>query len=426
MQLSPARELLELFRHHQRASQFVEQAFESSLTLVETYALLEVSIDPSATHARLAYLIGTEEQAIARAMRRLRAAKLLSTARSKSDNRKYVYSLQQAGEERLNRLFAGSRSFLRERLTHLSASEIAVLQRLLNRVCDSVIGPPVILHRRDHPFEHGIRRITRSLGFVGGSLFGSGYSSTVWQLLSAVNTAPEVTLSSLGGIFPLPTSTLSQLLARYLSHGWLRKRGDTGDGRKRIYTLTKAGINTLESIYTAGERLLDTAFPADERRELITLVDLFKRYLEGSALTEANLIRPAFSIRQVSGPEERGPIRAFIIYNLVRSHTFDCGPEHVASKTGEVFLLMRGNSIAAALDFYPSTTAASTDWLCTFTHDGTIEDFGILKDFLKAGLARLSKTHPTAESISIPLSFIPRELISTFPLQVETATLIVR
>jgi len=58
--------VLDLLRLHQRRSRFIEHAFETHLSLVEAYVLLELDLDPEATFARLACLINVEEAAVAR------------------------------------------------------------------------------------------------------------------------------------------------------------------------------------------------------------------------------------------------------------------------------------------------------------------------------------------------------------------------
>lgn len=398
------RDIIELFRRHQRASQFVEVAFRTDVTLIETYVLVEFAIDSEASISRLAWLICVEKTAVARAIRRLRKRGLLKGGVHPGDMRRKVHLLTHSGRKVLRLLAESSRQFLSTRIPALRVSEIAELHQLISRLCDSVGGPPVVLLPSEHPFEIGIRRITRSLGFVGGDLFFSGYSSTVWQVLSLLSTGSQVTLSSMHRELGIHVSTLSQLCSRYEKKGWLQRKTAPDDSRKRLFLLTAQGRGILEKINRAGVAIFEKAFPAGEAQAGARLIELFGRYFHGVQTESRFLVRPAHEIVAITTEKDRELARGFFIYNLVRCGRLTSVPAHVLVPESRIYQLHRGDAPVALIEIYNSAPGqAGAQMCCTSVWNEYGEDAELFSDFYLA-----VESIVTAE-VGLPIHLMPAD-----------------
>jgi len=230
-------------------------------------------------------------------------------------------------------------------------------------LCDGNDAPTVILRRSDHPLDRITRRITRGLGFVGTSLFGSGYSSTVWQLLSAVNgSSSHISLSELHKLLGIHISTLSQLCSRYQKLGWITQRADSHDGRKRIFSITGRGAKILDTIEHHGEAMCLRAFPGDPSPKGQRLIQLFTKYLRQGSLRRDSILRPAVEIVHLRSEQERSEARALMVFHLLRCGKISATPERLAPTEGNTYGLREGGRLIAVLGLeeWKATDSTST------------------------------------------------------------------
>jgi len=345
------RTLIRLFRDHQRAALFVETAVKTDVSLLEMYVLVELDKDPSLPIRTLAYLNNVDEDSVARAVRRLQKRGMLVSSQLADDARRRVNAVTDLGRQALCSLEETSKSFLGPRIKALSISEIAELQSLIGELCDGNDAPSVILRESDHPFDQGIRRITRGFGFIGTSLFGSGYSSTVWQLLWAVKEGSgQISPSELHKLLGIHASTLSQLCSRYQRSGWITQRTDPYDRRKRIFSITARGTKVLDTIEQHGEAMCIRAFQDDTSGKGQRLIDLFAKYLRQGAPRRDTILRPAVKIVHQQSDQERNEARTFMVFHLFRCAKIAATPERLAPAEGRTYGLLEGERMVAVLD----------------------------------------------------------------------------
>jgi DNA-binding MarR family transcriptional regulator len=344
------RTLIGLFREHQRAALFVETAVQTDVSLLEMYVLVELDKDPALPIKTLAYLNNVDENSVARAIRRLRKRRMIASSQLPDDARRRVNVVTDLGRKALHVLEETSKAFLRPRIKALSISEIAELQSLIGELCDGNDSPSVILRASDHPFDQGIRRITRGFGFIGTSLFGSGYSSTVWQLLWAVHEGSgQISPSELHKLLGIHTSTLSQLCSRYKRSGWITQKTDQHDRRRRIFSITARGTKVLDTIEQYGEAMCLRAFQDETSGKGQRLIDLFAKYLRQGDPRRNAILRPAVQIAHLVSEQERNDARTFIVFNLFRIGKIAALPERLAPADGNTFALREGERLIAVL-----------------------------------------------------------------------------
>ena len=96
-----------------------------------------------------------------------------------------------------------------------------------------------------------------------------------FAVLTALEAEPELNQRELGERVALDKSTIGDLVARLMRRGYVRRRPDPRDGRRRILLITPAGREVLfatrPSIVNIGQQILEP-LESDERNELIRLL----------------------------------------------------------------------------------------------------------------------------------------------------------
>ena len=286
-----------------------------------------------------------------------------------------------AGHAELKPFGENSKVFLKQHLASLTIEEIAELQRFFRQICDSLGAAPVVLRAMEHPFEEGIRRMTRALGFVGTSIFGSGYSSTCWQILSLLAYRKSgVTLSQLQEELGIHISTLSQMCTRFERSGWLRKVSSTADGRKKVFELTAKGRRILDKIELDGVALFEKAFEHSSKGLGIRFLQLFHRYLGIANATSGLVLRESVVVERPVTEESRRSARAFLILHLVRLSRYTDVSERLISGDSQTFVMRRGAAILAVAEVQILGEKARG---VQFIWSEAAEDLSLLLDFIR-------------------------------------------
>lgn len=346
-----ARRIFRLNQLHQRRSKFIGTAYRSELTLLEMYALMEVAREPTLSIGELCTILISARSAVTRAVTRLERGRYIKKERAIQDRRAARFELLSKGREYLALQDRESREFLKTFLSHLSPREIGVLKELQRIACDSVSAPPVFLRPEEHPFEEGVRRITRAMGFIGPSLCGSGYSSTTWQILSTIHDHSEAgSVSELSDTLSMHVATLSQTVARYEKIGWVKRAKSVDDGRLRVLSLKKKGLEVLDAINQAGADFWVKAYRDQPIEEMQEALDTFVKHLAPPQTIEVSTLRPALSIEEPGEPERRDEARAFIIMHRYRLGWLTNLPDTLVNSTNRTFTLREGKRLLAAIE----------------------------------------------------------------------------
>lgn len=360
-----ARGLFRLNRLHQRRSKFIGTAYRSELTLLEVYALMEVAREPALSIGELSIILISARSAVTRAVTRLERGRYIKKERATQDRRATRFEVLAKGRDFLALQDRESAEFLRNFLSHLSPREIGVLKQSQRIACDSVSAPPVFLRPGEHPFEEGVRRITRAMGFIGPSLCGSGYSSTTWQILSTIHDHSDtVSVSELSDTLSMHVATLSQTVERYEKLGWVKRAKSAQDGRLRVLSLRKKGIAVLDAINQAGADFWVSAYQHHPIEEMQEVLDTFAKLHAPPRMIEVSTLRHALSIEAALAPELRDKARAFIIMHRYRLGWLTNIPDALVGATNRTFTLLEGEQMIAALECREIDTRFEVLHLC--------------------------------------------------------------
>lgn len=115
------------------------------------------------------------------------------------------------------------------------------------------------------------RFYTQRLGLLGQSYLGSGLGVTEVRVLWELANGPDVTAREIAQRLGLDEGYLSRLLASFERKGWIARRRDQADGRRRVLSLTQEGA-ALAGRHDAASRAAVGAFLAElapEARQLL-------------------------------------------------------------------------------------------------------------------------------------------------------------
>lgn len=390
--------VIELMRIHQQRAKFVVTAYGTTLTLVEAYVLVEFDLDPAQTLVEIALRLCVDRAAIARATQRLVTLKFLDVVAADGDQRRRIYQLTKKAKTFLAWHDRETTEFLDEHLAPLDLKEISELQRFQHLICDSVGAPPARLRPGEHPFNEGIRRITRALGFINDSLFGSGYSSEEWQILGLLSEKVRTQIE-LARRLVLSPSTISQLLSRYAGRRWLERKKSQEDARVRELILNNEGERVFRAIEEHGAALIEKAFEQEGPAALARFVEILSKHLAAGIQDEGAVLRPEMRVQVIDNAEMQFA-RGFLIFHLVRLRCYLKVPSVLLDPSNKSFGLYRGDTLVALAEVEPGI---SPHVKC-FTYSEGVDS----PDLLSGLLERITyQLEPRAEVLTLPRHFVP-------------------
>jgi DNA-binding MarR family transcriptional regulator/RimJ/RimL family protein N-acetyltransferase len=131
------------------------------------------------------------------------------------------------------------------------------------------------------------RLLTRRIGLLGDRYLDSPLPFAEARLLYELALLAPLGTHHLQRLLDVDRAQMSRGLASLESRGFVRRRGDPGDRRKRIVDVSARGRRLLASLDVRADAraasMID-GLPARERRRLVGAVDEARRLLVGAAL----------------------------------------------------------------------------------------------------------------------------------------------
>jgi DNA-binding MarR family transcriptional regulator len=311
-------QIINLFRTHQRNIGFVGTVYRSKITLEQIYVLIEVSIFNSISIGELSARLFLPRNTISRSIAALEKINFIKSSPNIADQRRRSFIILKKGDEFLKNYELKARDFVEKHLVLLTSSEIQELRVFQHKICDALKCPDVTIRNTEHPFQEGIRRVTRAFRFVGKSVFESGYSSTDWHILASIgNDFKDCTLSSLSEYLDLLPTTLTQILTRLEKNKLIIRKNNDQDRRTKFLVLSKKGEKALYAIENCGKNLIAKAFPKENDPELQRFVYILGKHLNIIKPEENIVIRNTIEVIQIYEEKDLLEARSFVVYNLV-------------------------------------------------------------------------------------------------------------
>ncbi len=383
------RRLIDLYRINQERSQFVSRAYGAELSTRELFVLVEIAFASSRTATQIAKSLNLEKSLVSRTIVSLKKRAYLTCRRNGDDRRSNILTLT----EKASRAFAIHDQFnareIELRAGRITSEEYSQLQDFFSKAADNMGAGPAILRPGENPALGPMRRIVYGSGVLGDNIFGSGYSTVDWQVLTAIARGKGTVRSiDLCARFKILPNTVSVLLKRYAKMRYLLRRTISEDKRSVALSLAPAGLKTLEHIEQCLLRSgLATCVLQDSEEVVQKHLDIFAQYIGESAPAQ-RLALQVQTIERLNSDAGRSAARNFLILEMVRRNESSHAPELLIGSQNACFVLKRNNIIRAVAEVrYGDGEAA----LVNFAYSGDLQSDGIGADFVNACLEEICR-----------------------------------
>ncbi len=371
--------MLDLLRVNQQKAEFVGTAYGTELSITETFTLVELDIDPTRTSKLIADLLGLDKSTVSRAIVSLAKRQYLHVELSKEDLRKHDVSLTRRGKEFLALHDAANERQLASWSSNVTVDELAELQNCLRIFADGCGANPVRLRPKESILLIEMRRLTRAFGLLSPSFSGSGYSATIWQILSEIEYAATSRRSiDLCKLFLMKPNTLSQILTRLEKTRLISKKRLSTDKRNFSLTLTSKGKEALQEIESCASKLIDRGLARMSSEQIERFLSLFGRYIGVGQQIGDSALQSSLKAERLISAEQRQHARTFLVYHYVRTNRFTDVPEILAGANGFVFALRCAEKLAAVCEIQQNAdhyTLANMAVAPEFENSSLIEPF---------------------------------------------------
>lgn len=307
-----------LLRRLLQRNRFVRQAAHTSLSLTETYVLLELDAAPDHTITALGRLLGVDQGYVSRTVQGLVKHGLLTLESSEQDRRQKVIGITKAGKRMLRRIDRIAGFLFDKYLAVLSAGEVQRLTRYFRQLADGFheeVGTP---RPGEHPFRVEQRRLTRCLGVLKKKVFGSSLSVSQWLSLAEICARKQaLTPKELSRLLTIAPNSLTSLLDGFENAGYVKRSASQHDSRSVLVNSTAAAnklMRDLESKAVAELQRALQGLPFGELEDFITLLDKFV----GTWAHPTQALPGDYEVRRIRDEDELRKARAFAVRETVR------------------------------------------------------------------------------------------------------------
>ncbi len=325
------------------------------LTVDQSYVLSEIEAaelqDIPITAQEITEQLKIEKSTLSRLLGRLADAHMLTFSPNPLDRRERLLGITEVGRKFLARDLSTREQQIEEFGASLSSTELEILSAFLRIMADSLNQPEIPENPGDHPLKAQIRRLTRALGFLGGTLFGSGVSLEESQMLSLLSEHP-------GGLprmilkenLPYDQTRISRLISKYEENGILSRAIHPEDRRQYIISLGETGRKRLAVILSSADTLFKIGlkqFNENDRQAFLSLLERAVAEPEQASPNEESLPE---GIVVLKSEMERKQARAFLISYLTKAELLEeCG-ETLIGQTSRTYALVENGAFVVLME----------------------------------------------------------------------------
>ncbi|MBX7138301.1 MAG: MarR family transcriptional regulator [Oligoflexia bacterium] len=353
--------LSDLFLRFNRRLSFILFKLKPPLTTNESHLLVELYHGKGGISRDLASLLMVQKGAISRLVSALRGRGLLSVDSSQEDRRLKLLGVTTAGIQLLERDLDLRNLEIAECLGPLQQEERDRLLIYLRSIAEELESPQMHAREQDDPLLIQIRRLTRSLGFIGENYLATGLPSDHCQILhNLLVRQGEMPFQELATKLPYSYSDLSRLVSALEAVGLLRKLPYPGDRRRFRITLTETGkrraqINLEQQ--AARLRRAVRGFSSEELADLLQILEKFIFAPNETIFTPTNL---AWAFKVISDSRELREARAFLLDGLVRNKLHLYASEYLLARKHLCLGLARRDALSGVIEISNEDPAKPT------------------------------------------------------------------
>lgn len=342
---------LELLGHYGRRVRFVGSAFGSDISRSESHILIELKLYPGTFAAELSERLLLEQSSVSRAVANLRNRKLIRATTSRSDRRVIELSLTKKGEDALHQVNKAANGLLREFVRGMARSGQMRLGRYLKQVAAHIKAPAMGNTGEELEALLQIRRITRPMGALGESFFGTPYSLHHWHILSVLDTS--ISIQELSKRIALSQGATSDLVKRYEKSGFISCNPNPKDRRSKLLERTAQGFEALNEIRTAGRELFEEALQLLSVEEYTDFTLLLAELAGVQIGGRGELLSEKYKISELCEEQERRPVRGFVVQSFLKRDDLDQLPSRIVDQEDLCFRIDVGDELQGYCELRP-------------------------------------------------------------------------
>ena len=374
------RSIYESFLWLHRANGYVVREPRTELTLLEAHLLTELDAEPGHTQRSLATLLGVTQGALSKVANRLSDRKLLVMRVGGTDRRRKEMQLSARGRKLVEISDSLTDELFDSRAARLDKQRRAAIGDLYRAIADGYGHPPGVTRPGESGYRLHQRRITRCMGFLADSLYGSEFSASEWQLLEEVVRTPRPPImKELGAALRLPPVALSPLVNKLERRKLLSRSSGPVDRRSVALVATEGGLEAVSRIRSAALTGLGRALAAIPNAVLSSWADALRVVAEpaaeqhpvslrgapqgstarskrgnrvgtGESPTSASASLRPIEWQVVLSSDIRRAARSFILKSLVRTKQSDHAPAEIVADTHLTLVHRKNGALRVVID----------------------------------------------------------------------------
>ena len=307
-------QLVDLILDIQRQNRFIEQAYGTDLSLLESHILLDLVTEGQQTPGVLATRLGVPRSQMSQRITSLLERGYLQKRASRHDGRSYHLSLSSPAKTFLIEYHQRAEQLLSSRLSNVSSTERENYTHILGRFADAYGAAAVQDVSVVSPLRKEVLRLTRQLGLLGTRVFGIRQLHALrLQVLYHLESYGELHTSLLLEFLSCKPSTLSVLLSRLERQGLLSRVKHKTDKRQQILKLTQEGLTELTTVRERASEQLSSVLAGWSASDKERLLEVVRRLSISTGIQDKHPYLFLYSIRDFANSGERQEARRFLL-----------------------------------------------------------------------------------------------------------------
>lgn len=307
------------FLRFNRKLLFAVSEVPHELTVNESQVVSFIEISPGSLSRDLAESLQLDKSTVSRVIASLYKRGVLEEREGAEDRRTKRLYLSEVGVAQLQRDSEARNLMTLRCVEGLSDSQRHELVKLLHRLADNLGATSINTRPDDNPLKIAIRRLTRSMGFLGARSFGSEVPIEIYQILNLVGNSKDngITVAALNLELPYERTTTSHHISHLRRLGLLSKSRSKLDSRQFLIRLTEKGKKHWIRALEGSGRLLEIGLRSFTDDEINQLQSLLAKFLENDLFLPVGKQHNVGLLTSINSELEKQSARAFIVRYLI-------------------------------------------------------------------------------------------------------------
>ena len=314
-------QLVDLFLRFNRRLNFSVQHTPHELNINDSHILMEIGFNPGILAKQLVSVLNMEKSILSRALKNLQLGGYLRARSSSVDKREKFLELTAKGYKVVKNDSKARDAMALHCVVALEISERQELTKLLNIFADNLQALDIETRLNDEPLKIAIRRLTRSMGFLGNNTFGSGLPVEELQVLYNIHGhGNSISMTQLRDLLPYELSMLSRLITKLSGEFLIKKDAAQHDKRFINLRLLSKGISKIQTGIVRAEELMERGTSAMTKNEFLRLITLLEAFLIFPELCIDRDLQSSLRFKKIKDENDRQMARNFVVDSLLRQN----------------------------------------------------------------------------------------------------------